>query len=245
MKSRRKPIVAIDGPAGSGKSTTARLAAQRLGYLYLDTGAMYRAVTLKALREGVDVRDDEAVAKLAEEAQIDLVMRDGKLTVLLDGEDVTEAIRMPEVSRNIGPVADNPEVRRVLVERQRQLGKEGGVVAEGRDIGTVVFPDAEVKLFLTALPHERARRRHKELLGKGVNLPLSDIREEIEKRDQEDMSRPVGALRKAPDAIELDTTGLAIEEQVAEVVRLAKAAERRLAENEVAGREASTTSASR
>ncbi|NOZ55871.1 MAG: (d)CMP kinase [Calditrichaeota bacterium] len=245
MKSRRKPIVAIDGPAGSGKSTTARLAAQRLGYLYLDTGAMYRAVTLKALREGVDVRDEEAVAKLAEEAQIDLVMRDGKLTVLLDGEDVTEAIRMPEVSRNIGPVADNPEVRRILVERQRQMGKQGGVVAEGRDIGTVVFPDAEVKLFLTALPHERARRRHKELLSKGVNLPLSDIREEIEKRDQEDMSRPVGALRKAPDAIELDTTGLSIEEQVAEVVRLAKEAERRLAEAYEAEQEASATSASR
>ncbi len=245
MKSRRKPIVAIDGPAGSGKSTTARLAAQRLGYLYLDTGAMYRAVTLKALREGVDVRDEEAVAKLAEEAQIDLVMRDGKLTVLLDGEDVTEAIRMPEVSRNIGPVADNPEVRRILVERQRQMGKQGGVVAEGRDIGTVVFPDAEVKLFLTALPHERARRRHKELLSKGVNLPLSDIREEIEKRDQEDMSRPVGALRKAPDAIELDTTGLSIEEQVAEVVRLAKEAERRLAEPYEAKQEISATNASR
>ena len=245
MRSRRKPIVAIDGPAGSGKSTTARLAAQRLGYLYLDTGAMYRAVTLKALREGVDVRDEEAVARLAEEAQIDLVMRDGKLTVLLDGEDVTDAIRMPEVNRNIGPVADNPEVRRILVERQRQIGKQGGVVAEGRDIGTVVFPDAEVKLFLTALPHERARRRHKELLGKGVNLPLNDIREEIEKRDQQDMSRPVGALRKAPDAIELDTTGLAIEEQVAEVVRLAKEAERRLAGAEEPEQEASATGASR
>lgn len=230
MTTRQKPIVAIDGPAGSGKSTTARLAAQRLGYLYLDTGAMYRAVTLKALREGVDVRDEEQVAKLAEDARIDLVMRDGKLTVLLDGEDVTEAIRMPEVNRNIGPVADNPEVRRILVERQRQMGARGGVVAEGRDIGTVVFPDAEVKLFLTALPHERARRRHKELLGKGVNLPLSNVLEEIEKRDQEDMSRPVGALRKAPDAIELDTTGLSVEEQVAEVVRLAREAENRLAE---------------
>ena len=230
MTTRQKPIVAIDGPAGSGKSTTARLAAQRLGYLYLDTGAMYRAVTLKALREGVDVRDEEQVAKLAEDARIDLVMRDGKLTVLLDGEDVTEAIRMPEVNRNIGPVADNPEVRRILVERQRQMGAQGGVVAEGRDIGTVVFPDAEVKLFLTALPHERARRRHKELLGKGVNLPLSNVLEEIEKRDQEDMSRPVGALRKAPDAIELDTTGLSVEEQVAEVVRLAREAENRLAE---------------
>ena len=230
MTARQKPIVAIDGPAGSGKSTTARLAAERLGYLYLDTGAMYRAVTLKALREGVDVRDEEQVAKLAEDARIDLVMRDGKLTVLLDGEDVTEAIRMPEVNRNIGPVADNPEVRRILVERQRQMGARGGVVAEGRDIGTVVFPDAEVKLFLTALPHERARRRHKELLGKGVNLPLSNVLEEIEKRDQEDMSRPVGALRKAPDAIELDTTGLSVEEQVAEVVRLAREAENRLAE---------------
>ena len=229
MKGRARPVVAIDGPAGSGKSTTARLAAERLGYTYLDTGAMYRAVTLKALREGVDVRDADAVARLAAEAEIELTLQDGVPRVYLDGEDVSDDIRLPEVSRNIGPVADNPRVREILVARQRELGRKGGIVAEGRDIGTVVFPDAEVKFFLTASPEERARRRMKELAQKGIDHSLEQVRREIEKRDREDVSRPVGALKKAQDAIELDTTELGIEEQVERVVAVVKAVERQLA----------------
>jgi len=225
---RKKPVVAIDGPAGSGKSTTARLAARVLGYTYLDTGAMYRAVTLKALRAGVDVRDDEAIARLAGACQIELVDEDGRLRVFLDGEDVSEAIRAPEVSRNIGPVADNVRVREILVAQQRAMGARGAVVCEGRDIGTVVFPDAEVKIYLTASVEERARRRWRELRDKGVHLTLEEVRREIEKRDVEDTSRPVGALRRAADAIELDTTRLSVDQQVARVVEAARRAEREL-----------------
>ncbi|MDZ7372529.1 MAG: (d)CMP kinase [candidate division KSB1 bacterium] len=229
---RKLPVVAIDGPAGSGKSTTARLVARHLGYRYLDTGAMYRAVTLKALRLGMDLRDEEALGKLAESCDIQFCERDGTLRVLLDGEDVTEAIRAPEVGRRIGPVADNVHVRRVLVERQRALGAAGGVVAEGRDMGTVVFPDAEVKVFLTASREERVRRRWHELRAKGLDLPLEEVEAEIRKRDGEDVSRPVGALRKAPDAVELDTTRLSVEEQVAKVVELVRQAEQRLGAGE-------------
>jgi len=229
---RKRPVVAIDGPAGSGKSTTARLVAERLGYIYLDSGAMYRAVTLKALRAGVDLQDEAEVARLAETCAIRLHQENGALRVELDGEDVTEAIRSPEVGRNIGPVADNVRVRQVLVARQRSFGEGGGIVAEGRDIGTVVFPDAEVKIFLTASPEERARRRWRELQAKGFQVPFEEVEKEIQKRDAEDVSRPVGGLRRAPDAIELDTTGLTVEEQVEKVAELVREAERRMRQRE-------------
>ncbi len=219
----QKPIkIAIDGPAASGKSTTARAVARSLGYTYIDTGAMYRAVTLKALREGIPTTDAQRVAEIARRATITFEQRNGDLRVFLDGEDVTEAIRTHEVNKAINPVAANPEVRKILVEKQRELGKDGGVVMDGRDIGTVVFPDAELKIFMNATVEERARRRFKELREKGINVSFEDVYNEILERDRSDTSRSVGPLKKAPDAIEVNTTELTIPEQVEKIVALAR-----------------------
>lgn len=213
--------IAIDGPAGSGKSTTARLVAARLGYLYIDSGAMYRAVTLKAIREGIPTDDAERVAELARKIHIDFKQDDSRTIVLLDGEDVSDAIRLPEVNYQINPVAANPQVRKILVEKQKNLGKSGGVVMDGRDIGTVVFPDAELKVFMKASAEERAKRRHRELLERGEQISLADVLEEIRIRDQADTTRAHGPLKKAPDAIEIDTTHLTIAQQVEKICQLA------------------------
>jgi len=209
-------VVAIDGPAASGKSTTARLAAERLGFVYLDTGAMYRAITWKAGREGVAPEDVAALARLAESTRLEL--EDDRIRV--DGDDVTHAIRAPEISRRVSEIAKVPAVRRAMVTLQRQVAARGSCVVEGRDIGTVVFPDADLKVFLVASLPERARRRARELAVQGVEQPVPEIETEIRERDAIDSGRADSPLTRAPDAVDLDTTGMTIEEQVEAVVRL-------------------------
>lgn len=215
-------VIAIDGPAASGKTTTAKLVAQRLGYLHVDTGAMYRAVTLKVLRSGAEPEDRRGVAALLETTRVLLRVEGGILRVLLDGEDVTEEIRSPEVTRAVSAVSSLPEVRQVMVREQRAIGAGGGIVLEGRDIGTVVFPDAECKFFLIAGIDVRAKRRLKELREKGISADLEALKNEIRTRDHLDSTRALSPLRKAEDAVEIDTSELTIEEQVDEVVRIVK-----------------------
>jgi cytidylate kinase len=204
-------VVTIDGPAGAGKSTVARRVADRLGWRFLDTGAMYRAVTLAALRRRMDPADEEAVARLAEALAIELTP--GR--VLLDGEDVSAAIRDPDVTAAIGPVADNPRARAVLMRAQRAFAARHDTVTEGRDQGTIVFPDALRKFFLTASPEERARRRHAELGARGD--PTADpgkILDQIRVRDARDEARAIAPLRPAPGAVVVDTTGLGLDQVV-------------------------------
>lgn len=215
-------IIAIDGPAGSGKSTAAKYAAQRLNYLYLDSGAMYRAATLLVLQHPEVAGDEARQVQLVRSATIELIKKEEGLLVLLNGCDVSYEIRTPEVTRAIAPIAANPLVREELVKKQRLIGQEGGVVAEGRDIGTVVFPDAELKVFMTASLEKRAERRANELHKMGIEVNFEQILEEIRRRDESDMMREHGPLRRAKDALELDTTLLTIEQQVDVIVRWAK-----------------------
>ncbi len=216
-------IVAIDGPAGAGKSTTARLAAERLGFLYLDTGAMYRAITWKAIDTGVDLDDEEALGRVADATSLELEPPERGGRILVDGTDVTESIRAPEISRSVSLVARVPAVRRAMVRLQREVAGEGSLVVEGRDIGTVVFPEAEVKIYLEATLEERARRRRLEMAGRGIDQSLEDLVGEIRRRDELDSGREDSPLRRAPDAIPLDTTGMTIEDQVEAVVRRVEA----------------------
>jgi cytidylate kinase len=217
-------VVAIDGPAASGKSTTARLAAERLGFLYLDTGAMYRAVTWKALEQGVDPGDAAALAELVERVRLRMIPGERGGRILADGEDVTEKIREPRISRAVSQVSSVPAVRRAMVQIQREIGRSGAVVVEGRDIGTVVFPDAPVKVYLAASLEERAERRRRELRRAGVEQSREDLVREIRARDELDSAREDSPLRRAPDAVLVDTTRLTIEQQVEEVVRAVRAA---------------------
>lgn len=212
-------IIAIDGPSGSGKSTTARKLAERLGYLYLDTGAMYRALALAFLRSGLEPTPENA-RKLLARLRLDVAHRNGVMRVFLDGEDVSDRIRTPEVSAMASRISALEPVRRKMVEAQRRIARDftakgGGVVVEGRDIGTVVFPDAEVKVFMVADPMERARRRQAELKARGQEVDLDNVLAEIERRDRQDAGRALAPLRKAEDAIEIDTTNLTPDEQVA------------------------------
>lgn len=214
-------IVAIDGPAGAGKSTTARLVAKRLGFFYVDTGALYRALTLKVLRQGIATSEVTAIEHLAATTKFDVQLEGDQQKVLLDGEDVTNDIRSQEVTNNIGPVSELPRVRELLVQRQRDIALNSpapGVVMEGRDIGTVVFPEADVKIFMRASIDVRTRRRQLELAQRGVVSEFGKLREEILQRDRQDVNRAAGALRRAREAVELDTTTLSIAEQVDYIV---------------------------
>jgi len=217
----RKLIIAIDGPVGSGKSTVARRVAQLLGYIYVDTGAMYRAIALKAARRGIAFDASDDLATLAGDTKIDLRAHDGAQQVLLDGEDVTLAIRSAEVSQGASKVATVPGVRHVLVTEQRRAGHKGGVVMEGRDIGTVVFPDAELKVFLTASPEIRAERRWREHEQKGDAIDLARTLEEIRERDKRDRERKTSPLVQARDAIIVDSTAMDPEEVARLIVMLA------------------------
>ena len=216
-------VVAIDGPAGSGKTTTARRVAARLGFVHIDTGAMYRAATLKALEEGCDLADDAALAEIARNAVIELISDEGTPRVRLDGRDVTAEIRTPLVDRNVSRVSEVAAVRDNIVEQQRRMARETDVVMEGRDIGTVVFPNAEVKIYLIASAEERAKRRQKELAARGTDADVSQVLADLEARDKYDSNRAVAPLRPAPDAVQLDTTSLSIEEQSEFVVRQVRA----------------------
>lgn len=212
-------IITIDGPAGAGKSTVARALARRLGFRHLDTGAMYRAVALAGLKRGIDWSDPQALADLARQVHIEW---DGQ-RLLLDGQDVTATVRTSEVTRVTRYAADNPEVRAYLVELQRALADGHDVVTEGRDQGTVAFPDAACKFFLTASAEERARRRAADLAAQGETVDLQRVRQAIEQRDREDATRPVGPLARAPDAIEISTDGRSVEEVVEQLAALVEA----------------------
>ncbi len=220
----RKPIIAIDGPAGAGKSTVTKQVANKLGLLFLDTGAMYRTVTLAVLREGIDLRNQEIVTAIAVKSKIQLFanpIAGQPMKVLLNAEDVTTAIRTPEVTANVSTIAAQASVREILVKQQQLIGQSGGVVMEGRDIGTHVFPDAEVKIFLTASAQERAKRRHADLLAQGQVAPdLDTLEQEIAERDRKDSTRSSSPLIQAEDATLVDTDGLTIEEVVATIVNL-------------------------
>ncbi|MBT9168388.1 MAG: Cytidylate kinase [Syntrophomonadaceae bacterium] len=221
-----KASIAIDGPAGAGKSTVAREAAARLGLTYLDTGAMYRAITLAALRRGIDIHDAKALAALTKTVGLDIQNdSSGQNIIFLDGENVTEEIRLPIINRNVSFVARCPQVREILVDKQRQIGSRGGVVMDGRDIGTIVMPSAEFKFFLDASLTERSRRRLVELSAKGEEFELEQLMKEIAARDKIDSEREVAPLRPAEDAICLDTTLMTIEAVVNAIVRAVRGEE--------------------
>lgn len=215
----KRIVIAIDGPAGAGKSTLAKRLAARLGFVYIDTGAMYRAVAWWAKQNGVSWEDGQRLEQLALSAQIELG-RDG--AVRLNGEDVSEAIRAPEISEGASRVSAIPAVRRAMVALQQKLGAEESVVMEGRDIGTVVFPEAEVKIYLDATAEERARRRVRELAGRGVAADYEQVFEEMKQRDGRDSTRPDSPLRQAPDAAYVDSSRMTEEEVEGELLRIVR-----------------------
>lgn len=217
----RQPILAIDGPAGAGKSTVVRQVAQKLRLLYLDTGAMYRAVTWLVLQSGIPIDDEAGVAELVSQCQIDISGDPTRMSVYINGEDVTQAIRSLEVTAHVSAIAAQPAVRRELVKRQQAYGRRGGIVMDGRDIGTHVFPDAELKIYLTASVQERARRRQQDLQNQGqAEITLEALEQSIYERDLKDSTRRFAPLRKAADAIEIQTDDLTIDEVVARIIGL-------------------------
>jgi len=215
--------IAIDGPSGAGKSTVGRALAKRLGYLYIDTGAMYRAVALKVKEKAPVLEDESKLYALVSSLHITFVRKGKETAVLCNGKDVTKAIRSPEMSRLASDVSKRKVVREALVRKQREMATGGGVVLEGRDIGTVVFPDAEIKFYLDANAEERGRRRFEELVEKGMKVDFDDTLEEVKKRDENDMNRAISPLRKAEDAFFIDSTGRTVEEIVEEMASRVKA----------------------
>jgi len=214
----RKIVIAIDGPAASGKSTTARLVADRLGYLHIDTGAMYRAVTLRVLEEKIPLMDNARIGALAENTRIRLERSGGENRVYVDDRDVTREIRSTQVTQSVSAVSSYQEVRDVLVREQRKMAEAGGVVLEGRDIATVVLPEADLKIFMVARIDERVRRRKSELEAEGVTVDSGKLQQEILERDRLDSTREASPLRKAPGSLEVDTSSMSIEQQVQIVV---------------------------
>ncbi|UTR14615.1 (d)CMP kinase [Salipaludibacillus sp. LMS25] len=206
--------IAIDGPAGAGKSTVAKLLAEKLGFVYIDTGAMYRALTWKAIEDNVDVNDEKKLHQLLKACDITLVNESGRSIVKLNGQDVSEEIRNTSVTNNVSYVAKHPLIRKEMVSKQQLLATGGGTVMDGRDIGTAVLPEADVKIFLTASVEERAKRRHEENMAKGMSSDLVKLKEDIAKRDKLDSERDVAPLKQAEDAIVLDSTSMSIKEVV-------------------------------
>lgn len=214
--------IAIDGPAGAGKSTVAKKVANELNYLYIDTGAMFRALTYEALRLNVDVNDGKQLSQLLKDLEIEFIPNENGQRVLVNDTDVTEEIRSQKVTNNVAAVAMHKEVRAEMLTRQRQLASKGSVVMDGRDIGTCVLRDAQLKIFLTASAEERARRRHQELIMKGIHTDINQLKKEIEERDKRDSEREIAPLKKAEDAIEIDSTHLTIDEVVQKILALVK-----------------------
>lgn len=215
--------VAIDGPAGAGKSTISRAAAKELGFIYIDTGALYRTVGLNALRKGADIENPQSIAlTLTDDLKVELRFIDGEQKMFLNGEDVSAAIRTPEASMAASRVSAVPAVREYLFDLQKKLASENDCVMDGRDIGTVVLPDAKVKIFLTASPESRAKRRYDELIQKGMDVKFEDVLADMKERDYNDSHRAIAPLKPADDAILLDTSGFELEKSVALIIKTIK-----------------------
>ena len=215
-------VIAIDGPAGAGKSSVAKRLAQKLRFSYLDTGAMYRALTYKALKSNIDLTQEEQLAALARMTEIDVIDEDGRVRVMLDGKDISPNIRTQEVTDNTFYAARAPKVREVMVERQREIGKARNIVVEGRDIGTVVFPQTPYKFYIDADLQIRARRRAGDFTASGEAFTIDQLAKAMAERDQKDLTRAVGPLCKAPDAVMIDSSDMSIEEVVDTIVRFVK-----------------------
>ncbi len=215
-------IIAIDGPAGAGKSTIAKLIAKQLGLVYIDTGAMYRAVGLKAKRNNIACSEQEKIEEMLKNTEVELKNENGATAVYLDGENVSTEIRLPEISRMASDISAVPVVRYAMVEMQRSMANKTDTILDGRDIGTFVLPNADVKIFLTASVEERAERRYKELIARGEKVKREDVRSDIEKRDYNDSHRALAPLKKADDATEVDTTGMTIDQVCEKIISLVR-----------------------